>query len=76
MIAPRFLPREEWEVQLLHYKCRPLQGKGKLNTAEWWRTKWDYLFIVPVENDGTCHQQDFQRVIAGIMKSAPPGTLF
>ncbi|WP_435666313.1 hypothetical protein [Maritalea sp.] len=29
--------------------CVPLEGKGKLNTAEWWITKDKQPFTVPVE---------------------------
>jgi hypothetical protein len=78
MIAPRFLPRDVWEPRLRQYKCVPLQGLGRLNTAEWWRATWtrNYLFTVPVEDDGSCHQGAFQRLVAQLMKHAPPGTRF
>jgi hypothetical protein len=76
MIALRFLPRSEWEAQLLHYKCFPVEGKGRLNTAEWWRAKWNYLFTVPIEADGSCHQEAFQRLVANIMASAPKDMRF
>jgi hypothetical protein len=76
MIAPRFLPRLEWEARLRDYKCKPVQGLGRLNTAEWWRASWNFLFTVPVEADGSCHEREFQRLIAVLMKSAPPHILF
>jgi hypothetical protein len=76
MIALRFLPREEWEAKLRSYRCAPVTGLGQLNTAVWWRAKWNFLFTVPVEEDGSCHQAEFQRVIADLMNSAPPGTRF
>jgi hypothetical protein len=71
MIALRFLPRDEWESKLRRYHCAPVNGLGQLNTAEWWRAKWNFLFTVPVEQDGSCHQQEFQRLIADLMNSAP-----
>jgi len=76
MIAPRFLPRAEWEARLKHYKCKKVTGLGRLNTAEWWRAKWNFLFTVPIEDDGRCHEGEFQKVIVDLMNSAPPGTRF
>ncbi len=76
MIAPRFLCRPQWEAQLHFYKCKKVTGLGRLNTAEWWRAQWNFLFTVPIEDDGSCHQAEFQRVIADLMNSAPPGTRF
>jgi hypothetical protein len=76
MIALRFLPRQEWEARLYRYQCVPVTGLGPLNTAEWWRARWNFLFTVPVEDDGSCHEQAFQRVVAKIMESAPPDTRF
>ena len=78
MIAPRFLPRSEWERQLRYYRCVPVHGLGRLNTAEWWRATWDrnYLFTVPVEADGSCHESAFQRLVAELMKNAPSNLRF
>jgi hypothetical protein len=76
MIALRFLPRSEWERRLRQYHCRPVAGLGRLNTAEWWRARWNFLFTVPIEGDGSCYEDDFQRVIAKLMISAPPDTRF
>ncbi len=77
MISVRFLQREEWEAKLRgHYKCQPLEGKGPLNTAEWWKTPWDRPFTVPVEADGRCDEWAFQRLISDLMKCAPPGWNF
>jgi hypothetical protein len=76
MIALRFLPRSEWESRLRRYQCRPVPGLGRLNTAEWWRARWNYLFTVPVEADGSCYEDDFQRMIAKLMTSAPADTRF
>jgi hypothetical protein len=73
----RFLSRAEWEAKLRSYGCRPLQGEGKLNTAELWLTPWgSYPFTVPVESDGRCDQIAFQRIVAYIASIAPPGWKF
>lgn len=47
----RFLARVEWEKLLRDIGAAPLDGKGKLNTAEWWRHD-GMVFTVPVEDDG------------------------
>ena len=72
----RFLPRENWEPRLRYYRCRPLEGPTKLNTAEWWKSEWDFVFTVPVEENGCCHQDALQRVIADIVRTAPMDTAF
>lgn len=77
LIAARLLAREAWEPELRFYGCTPLAGKGKLNTAEWWRMPWqDYPFTVPVEEDGRMLEDDLQRLVVTIVNSAPPGTEF
>jgi hypothetical protein len=77
LIAVRLIPREEWEAELRHYGCRPLQGKTKLNTAEWWRMPWqDYPFTVPVQPGGMMRPEDLQDRIVLIAQSAPEGTTF
>jgi len=76
LIASRRLPREEWEAVLRSYGCRPLDGKGKLNSAEFWRMPWQhYPFTVPVE-DGFLAQADLQYLIALISSSAPEDWTF
>jgi len=75
--AARFLQRSEWEPELRFYGCKPLEGKGKLNTAEWWRMPWQaYPFTVPVESDGRLHQGAFDELLMMILQSAPEGTEF
>ncbi len=76
MIAPRFLPRAVWEARLHYYKCKKVTGLGRLNASEWWRAKWNFLFTVPIEDNGSCHELEFQKLIADLMNSAPPGTRF
>jgi hypothetical protein len=76
MIALRFRPREEWEARLRQYQCVPVAGLGRLNTAEWWRARWNFLFTIPVEDDGSCHEQAFQSVVAKVVASAPSNTVF
>jgi hypothetical protein len=76
MIGVRILQRDEWERRLRHYKCEPLAGKGKLNTAEWWKAPWGRPFIVPIESDGCCDEWAIQRLILDLLKMAPPDTEF
>ena len=76
MIALRFLPRENWEPRLRYYRCKSVEGNTALNTAEWWVSEWGFLFTVPVEENGTCHQDAFQRLTADIVRSAPIDTIF
>jgi hypothetical protein len=50
MNAVSLVPPEEWKEALRDYGCKPLEGKGPLNTAEWWQMPWGgYPFIVPVD---------------------------
>lgn len=44
--------------------CTPLEGKGPLNTAEWWRGPEPdrMLFTVPIEGDGSCDFWAVQRL--------------
>lgn len=77
MISVRLISREEWEAELRHYGCKPLPGKTKLNTAEWWRMPWqDYPFTVPVDEEGRMRPEDLQNRISLIAESAPDGTTF
>jgi hypothetical protein len=70
------LPREEWEAQLHFYKCKKVTGLGRLNTAEWWRAQWNFLFTVPIEDDGSCHQDQFKRLIINVLSTAPQDIRF
>ena len=45
----RHIPRKDWEAKLRRHGCEPLEGKGKLNTAEWWKSPKGYPFTVPIE---------------------------
>jgi len=76
MIALRFLPRENWEPRLRYYRCKPLEGKTALNSAEWWRSEWNFIFTVPVEDNGCCHEDAFRRVCGAIIASAPSDIQF
>ena len=51
MIRGRFLSRVEWEAKLRRWGCAPLDGKGPLNTAEWWLGPTKHPFTVPIEGD-------------------------
>ena len=54
MIRDRFLRRDQWEKRLREIGAEPLEGKGGLNTAEWWHLPVGAPFTVPVEHDGRC----------------------
>ena len=72
MIAVRLYAREAWEAILRDLECRPLEGKGQLNTAEWWITKWEFLFTVPVDGpDDRCDEMSLARVLDQIERSRP-----
>lgn len=62
MIGARFLRRDQWTPKLYELGCRPLPGKGRLNTAEWWQMENGYPFTVPIEADGTCDFWAFQKL--------------
>jgi hypothetical protein len=51
VIANRLLSRSEWEAKLHRRGCKPLPGKGKLNTAEWWQCPNGAPFTVPIEGE-------------------------
>ena len=71
------VPREEWEEALRDHGCEPLEGKGPLNTAEWWRMPWGgYPFTVSVDEEGRCDSWALNRLIADIIRLAPPGWEF
>jgi hypothetical protein len=76
LIAVRFLAREEWEPRLRQYHCAPLEGKGPLNTAEFWRAAWGFIFTVPIEDDGACYEPSFRQLILDIVSDAPEGYVF
>lgn len=73
MIAVRRLARDQWEKRLRSYGCFPLEGKGSLNTAEWWRWPWPggKPFIVPVDDEGYCDIWAFQRLKTDMWRLAP-----
>jgi hypothetical protein len=48
----RWLTRAQWERKLRRHGFQPLEGKGSLNTAEWWRRPGEFPVTVPVEPDG------------------------
>jgi len=77
MNAARSLSRNEWEASLRDYGCKPLNGKGPLNTAEWWQMPWGgNPFTVPVDDDGRCDKWALNKLILDIIKSTPPGWEF
>ena len=75
MPSVRLLARDEWTARLQQVHCEPLAGKTALNTAEWWKSSWGFVFTVPVVND-MISLNDLQSVIADVVASAPPGYSF
>jgi hypothetical protein len=73
MIAVHRLRREEWERKLRSYGCYPAEGLGPLNSAQWWRWPWHGApFTVPVDDEGYCDRQAFQRLLGDMGRLAPP----
>jgi hypothetical protein len=64
MIGDKFLSRSKWEKKLRSIGAIPLDRKGKLNTAEWWRVPGKPPFTVPIEDDGKCEFWAIQRIYA------------
>ena len=73
MIANRLLSREEWEAKLRRWHCRPLEGMGPLNTADWWVGPKGGPFTVPIEGDDQCEFWALQRICRDF--GFPPGNL-
>jgi hypothetical protein len=71
------LPRAEWEAELRFYGCKPLEGKGRLNTAELWQMPWQgWPFTVNVEDADRMHMAEMDRLRMLIVNSCPSGTKF
>lgn len=76
MSPVRRLAREEWETDLRSYACKPCEGMGKLNTAEYWRFPWGgYPFTVPNE-DGYMLMSDLDAIHIMLAQLAPEGWVF
>ena len=58
----RYVRRAQWEAKLRRRGCVPLEGKGPLNTAEWWRAPSGPPFTVPIEPDGRCEYWALQKL--------------
>lgn len=74
MIAPRLLPRDEWEHILKEEEeCSPCAEGDvrRLQTAEWWRTKHNRIFTVPVDEEGRISAFDLQMVRVEISQLRP-----
>jgi len=76
VIAVRVIPRAEAIAKLRSYGCEPLQGKGSLNTAEWWRWPWGGApFLLSCEGE-TVDAWVMQKLIADMAVLAPLGWKF
>lgn len=72
MISVRMHPRESWEAALRACGCRPCEGLGRLNTAEWWVSNWGFLFTVPIEGpDDRVGERELGEILDMINKSKP-----
>lgn len=74
MIAPRLLPRDDWEDRLRQWGCRPLDDDSEephLETGEWWVTKDDFLFSVACDEEGRLRPEDWQQVLIVIARLKP-----
>lgn len=77
MNAVRRISIEEARKKLRSYGCTPLEGKGRLNTAEWWRWPWGGApFILAVEDDEWVDLWAYQQLIADLAKLAPSDWVF
>jgi hypothetical protein len=77
MSAVRLLSRTEVEAKLRSYGCKPLEGAGPLNTADWWRWPWGGApFLLPLDSNGMIDEWAFRRLLADMAKLAPPGWEF
>jgi hypothetical protein len=59
-------------VILRDFGAKPLEGKGPLNTAEWWRTPWGIPFVVPIDQASRCLEEDIFRLAADVLRTMPP----
>ena len=60
-----------------YYGCRPLEGKGSLNTAELWQMPWQgWPFTVAIEESGKITMGEMDRLLMLIVSTAPEGTKF
>jgi hypothetical protein len=68
----RLFDRSQWEEILRDFHARPLEGKGPLNTAEWWRAPWGRPFVVPIDEAGRCLEEDILRLASDVIRTMPP----
>ena len=72
----RLISIDEAKARLRSYGCKPLAGKGRLNTAEWWQWPWGGApFLLPFDGD-VVDEWALQRLIADMAKLAPAGWAF
>ena len=78
MIAVRPIYIGDVEAKLRAYGCKPLDGKGPLNTANWWRWPWGGPpFTLPLpDGHGHIDEWAYRQLIADMAKLAPPGWEF
>jgi hypothetical protein len=58
----KYITRPQWEAKLRRHGCEPLEGKGELNTAEWWKSPKGAPFTVPIEDNGNCEFWALHRI--------------
>lgn len=76
MIAVRLITLEDAEAILESYGCKRLQGKTKLNTANWWQWPWGGTpFTLPFDGPKV-DKWAVDKLIAQMSKEAPDGWEF
>jgi hypothetical protein len=73
MIAPRLMPRGDWEVRLQKMACKKLEDDSEptLETGEWWLTEHEFLFPVACDSQGYLRIEDWQQVLILIARLRP-----
>jgi hypothetical protein len=70
-VIRKFLERSDREAKLRRWGGKPLEGKGKLNAAEWWKGPNGHPFTIPVEKDSACEFGAIKRLAKDFGKDPP-----
>jgi hypothetical protein len=73
MGALRLMSRAEWERRLRdEFRCEPdTEEEQKLETGEWWKTRYGYLFPVACDAKGNLRPDDWQQVLIHVTRLRP-----
>jgi hypothetical protein len=73
MTAVRLISRADAIAKLRSYGCKPVAGKGRLNTADWWQWPWAGVpFTLPFEAD-VVDQWALQKLLADMAERLRDG---